>query len=69
MTWIKTIPLSEASEELKQAIEAQHELYPEEYGQPVHPTGDGTSGIVGRCLDGVRSDPGPIDGVGEHPRG
>lgn len=46
MTWIKTIPLSEASEELKQAIEAQHDLYPEEYGQPVHPTGDGTSGIV-----------------------
>jgi alkylhydroperoxidase family enzyme len=46
MTWIKTIPLSEASEELKQAIEAQHELYPKEYGQPVHPTGDGTSGIV-----------------------
>lgn len=46
MTWIKTVPLSEADERLRAAIEAQAALYPAEYGQPVHPTGDGTSGIV-----------------------
>jgi len=46
MTWIKTIPASEASAELKRAMEAQRALYPKEYAQPVHPTDDGTSGIV-----------------------
>jgi hypothetical protein len=46
MTWIKTIPMSEASEELLRAVEAQRDLYPQEYADPVHPTGDGTSGIV-----------------------
>jgi hypothetical protein len=46
MTWIKTIPLADAGPELKQAIEKQRELYPIEYATPVHPTGDGTSGIV-----------------------
>ena len=46
MTWIRTIPMAEASEELRQAVEAQRELYPAEYADPVHPTGDGTSGIV-----------------------
>ncbi len=46
MTWIKTISLAEAGEELKQAIDEQRALYPEEYASPVHPTGDGTSDIV-----------------------
>ena len=46
MTWIKTIPGAEASDELKRAIEAQKDLYPTEYRMPVHPTGDGTSSIV-----------------------
>jgi hypothetical protein len=47
MTWIKTIPMSEASDELRRAMEAQRELYPVEYATPVHPTGDGeSSGIV-----------------------
>ena len=46
MTWIKTIPLAEAGDALRQAIESQRALYPKEYGQPVHPTGDGTSAIV-----------------------
>lgn len=46
MTWIRTIPLSEANEQLRRAIEAQQALYPVEYATPVHPTGDGTSGIV-----------------------
>ena len=46
MTWIKTVPLAEASPELKAAIDAQRALYPAEYAQPVHPTADGTSEIV-----------------------
>lgn len=46
MTWIRTIPLSEASEKLRAAVEEQRGLYPAEYGTPVHPTADGTSGIV-----------------------
>jgi alkylhydroperoxidase family enzyme len=46
MTWIKTIPLSEASPELLEAMEAQRDLYPIEYATPVHPTPDGPSGIV-----------------------
>ncbi len=43
MTWIKTVPLTEADEKLRQAIEAQKALYPIEYASPVHPTGDGAS--------------------------
>ena len=46
MTWIKTIPLAEGGDALRHAIESQRALYPREYGQPVHPTGDGTSAIV-----------------------
>ncbi len=46
MTWIRTIPLSQADEKLRQALEAQKALYPVEYATPVQPTGDGTSGIV-----------------------
>lgn len=46
MTWIRTVPLAEASDALRRAIEAQRALYPKEYASPVHPTGDGTSGIV-----------------------
>ena len=46
MTWIRTIPLSEADEKLKRAMEAQRELYPVEYAAPVQPTEDGTAGIV-----------------------
>jgi hypothetical protein len=46
MTWIKTIPISE-DEKLRRVVEAQRELYPIEYAQPIHPTPDGqTSGIV-----------------------
>jgi hypothetical protein len=41
MTWIKTIPISDASEKLKQAMEAQKALYPKEYATPVHPAPDG----------------------------
>ena len=46
MTWIRTISFAEADEPLRRAIEAQQALYPIEYATPVHPTGDGTSGIV-----------------------
>lgn len=46
MTWIKTIPLAEADDALRHALESQRAPYPTEYGQPVHPTDDGTSGIV-----------------------
>ncbi len=47
MAWIKTVPFSEADEKLRQAMEAQMQIYPIEYGMPVHPTPDGEgSGIV-----------------------
>jgi alkylhydroperoxidase family enzyme len=46
MTWIKTVPLTDADEKLRQAVEDQKALYPKEYATPVHPTPDGTSGIV-----------------------
>jgi hypothetical protein len=46
MIWIKTVS-AEADEKVRRAIEAQRELYPKEYAEPVHPTPDGqTSGIV-----------------------
>lgn len=46
MAWIRTVPLSEADEKLRQAVEGQKGLYPIEYATPVHPTGDGSSSIV-----------------------
>jgi hypothetical protein len=46
MTWIKTVPLADGDDRLRQAIEGQRALYPREYAEPVHPTGDGTSDIV-----------------------
>ena len=47
MTWIRTVSVSEGDDALRDAIEAQQALYPAEYASPVHPTSDGTSGIVG----------------------
>lgn len=38
--------MADADEKLRRAIEEQRALYPKEYATPVHPTGDGTSGIV-----------------------
>src|ERR1035437_3986398 len=51
MTWIRTIPLSEADDELRQAGEGQKSLYPQEYAVPMHPaevrgSPGGTSQIV-----------------------
>jgi hypothetical protein len=39
--------MSEADEKLRQAIEGQRGLYPQEYGDPVHPDESGGSSIVG----------------------
>jgi hypothetical protein len=47
MTWIKTIPIAEADEKLRKAIEAQRLVYPKEYAEPVHPDPSGASSIVG----------------------
>jgi hypothetical protein len=46
MTWIKTIPLSEADDELRKAMEGQSGLYPQEYFVPVHPSEGGGSMIT-----------------------
>jgi hypothetical protein len=51
MTWIRTIPLSEAAQseagaKVRQAMEAQKSLYPIEYATPVHPAEGGGAEIV-----------------------
>ena len=46
MTWIKTVPLSEADETLCRLMAEQRALYPAEYATPVFPTADGPSQIV-----------------------
>ncbi len=47
MTWIRTVPLSETSEELKRALESQRALYPIEYATPVAAAPDGDQGVAG----------------------
>jgi hypothetical protein len=47
MTWIKTVPLSEANKDLLQALESQRALYPKEYATPVFPADNEMAGIVG----------------------
>jgi hypothetical protein len=46
MTWIRTIPFSEADPQLRDAIERQKALYPSEYAVPIHPAEGGGSLIV-----------------------
>jgi hypothetical protein len=46
MTWIRTIPLSDADEKLRKAMEDQKLLYPKEYATPVHPVEGSGSEIV-----------------------
>ena len=46
MTWITTIPLSQANDTLRRAIDCQRALYPQEYLEPVQQDGDQPSGIV-----------------------
>ena len=43
----RTIPLTEADEKLRQAIEGEKLFYPKEYAEPVHPDPSGASSIVG----------------------
>lgn len=46
MTWIRTVPLADADDKLRQAVEGQKSLYPVEYATPVHPAEGGGSDIV-----------------------
>lgn len=46
MTWIRTIPISEADEKLRKAMEEDRALYPKEYAVPIHPTPDGGSSMI-----------------------
>jgi alkylhydroperoxidase family enzyme len=46
MTWIRTVPLAQADEKQRQAMEGQKSLYPVEYASPVHPSEGGSSSIV-----------------------
>ncbi|MGB9204652.1 MAG: hypothetical protein WCB94_11875 [Terriglobales bacterium] len=51
MTWIRTISLSEANDELRQAVEGQKSLYPAEYAVPIHPAeGDGSQGVTSQIV-------------------
>lgn len=45
MTWIKTVSPQD-DEEVRRAMEAQRELYPVEYAEPIHPTSDGQSSAI-----------------------
>ena len=56
MTWIKTIPLTEADDELRRAVEGQRFLYPKEYSEPVHP--DDAGGAIYRRIPHL--DPGRV---------
>ena len=49
MTWIKTVPLSEADERLRDLLQAQQGLYPVEYGPPV----EGADDVSGHELPGI----------------
>lgn len=46
MTWIRTVPLAEADEKLRKAIEGEKALYPKEYATPVHVSPDGESAPI-----------------------
>ena len=51
MTWIRTIPFTEADDELRQAMEEQKPLYPEEYAVPIHPApGGGSLGVTSQIV-------------------
>ncbi len=55
MTWIKTIPISEAQPQLLNAIESQASLYPVEYATPVESlahaeAGDGPGIVMAHSL-------------------
>ena len=50
MTWIKTIPLAEADEKLRGAIEGQRALYPAEYSLPTGVTDEAGSIVSSHSL-------------------
>jgi hypothetical protein len=50
MTWIRTIPFSEADEKLRDALERQRALYPPEYGQPTGVTDEAGSIVASHSL-------------------
>ena len=45
MTWIKTISVDD-DDQLRAAVEAQRELYPKEYAEPIHPTANGQASQI-----------------------
>ena len=46
MTWIRTVPLADADDRLRKALDAQTVLYPKEYAQPTSANADIDAGIV-----------------------
>jgi uncharacterized peroxidase-related enzyme len=46
VTWIRTIPLADASPALRKAMEEQRALYPAEYSKPVTAAEDGQSAAI-----------------------
>jgi hypothetical protein len=50
MTWIKTIPFSEADEKLRKAIEGERALYPSEYATPTGVTDEAGSIVASHSL-------------------
>jgi hypothetical protein len=51
VAWLKTIPWSEANDQLRRAIEAQDGLYPSEYNIPVElPSGADESIVLSHSL-------------------
>lgn len=46
MTWIETIPLSQADETLRRAVEGERALYPPEYADPVAGLPDDDAGGI-----------------------
>ena len=50
MTWIKTIPLEDADETLRAAVEGQRATYPKEYDVPTGITDDAGSIVAAHSL-------------------
>jgi hypothetical protein len=50
MTWIKTVPFSEADEKLRRAIEGERALYPAEYALPTGVTDESGSIVASHSL-------------------
>ena len=59
MTWIKTIPFSEADGKLREAVERQRALYPSEYGAPTTILADDERGGIVERRCALRAGPAP----------